>query len=45
VSVPTTRIQVRQVLTKLDVSSHLEAVALAPQSGWLERRLLAVHVS
>jgi DNA-binding NarL/FixJ family response regulator len=45
VAVPTVRAQVRSVLAKLDVSSQLEAVALAVGSGWLERRLQPVPVS
>lgn len=34
VSVPTVRTQVRAILTKLDVNSQLEAVALGHRSGW-----------
>jgi DNA-binding NarL/FixJ family response regulator len=45
VSVPTVRTQVRQVLAKLDVSSQLEAVALARRSGWLDRQPQTVAVS
>jgi DNA-binding NarL/FixJ family response regulator len=35
VSEATVRSQVRAVLTKLDVGSQLEAVAMAHGSGWL----------
>jgi len=45
VAVPTVRAQVRSVLAKLDVSSQLEAVALAVRSGWLDRATPAAVVS
>jgi DNA-binding NarL/FixJ family response regulator len=37
VSEATVRTQIRAVLTKLGVSSQLQAVALARQAGWLDR--------
>lgn len=37
VSITTVRTQVRAILSKLGVSSQLEAVALAQQSGWLDQ--------
>ncbi|SEO41319.1 DNA-binding response regulator, NarL/FixJ family, contains REC and HTH domains [Trujillonella endophytica] len=38
VSEATVRTQIRAVLSKLQVSSQLQAVALARQAGWLDRR-------
>jgi DNA-binding NarL/FixJ family response regulator len=43
VSVATVRTQVRGVLTKLDCTSQLAAVAKARRAGWLERRLTPTH--
>jgi DNA-binding NarL/FixJ family response regulator len=42
VAVPTVRAQVRGVLAKLDVSSQLEAVALAVDTGWFDRQTVSV---
>ena len=37
VSEATVRTQVRAVLTKLGVTSQLQAIALARRAGWLDR--------
>jgi DNA-binding NarL/FixJ family response regulator len=43
VSEATVRTQIRAVLTKLGVTSQLQAVALARRAGWLERHGLPEH--